>query len=444
MRKFLIARRSDRGAPLRSGPATSSSRSSAAVELQLKKLPARDLAESPISTDSTANVLLLQMFKYSLNVSSYWWFCHFDDDNYVNVPRLENVLKGYNPQEEWYLGRTSVYEPIKIYNKGTNKIFGKKKMYPANEYPISPVAIELGLLKAPNSDQSFQRTSLKLRWLNSVTKIRRRPTALVPNDPDGSALRFSFWFATGGAGFCISRALAFRMLPVASGGRFISICEGIRLPDDVTMGFIIEQLLKRKLTVVKEFHSHFEQLKFIEPETFKDQISFSYSKPKGEPNVVQVPGFDVAFDPTSARNRSPQKRSSNAGRLARILSIARPLFASKKNKKKKARPTGDLDIGIRDDRSVDRKECLNEMNRVGDLIGCCHDDITRALAMLRNARAKLGERSYLIIPTRPTIFKILCEQRVVIKTNGPVVTDTSGPPSECIRPVLEQRRVWSC
>lgn len=51
--------------------------------------------------------------------------------------------------------------------------------------------------------------------------------------------RVKFWFATGGAGFCISRSLALRMMPIAGGGKFISIGERIRFPDDVTMGFVI-------------------------------------------------------------------------------------------------------------------------------------------------------------------------------------------------------------
>lgn len=48
-----------------------------------------------------------------------------------------------------------------------------------------------------------------------------------------------FWFATGGAGFCISKALAIRMAPVAGGGKLIGIGDKIRFPDDVTVGFVI-------------------------------------------------------------------------------------------------------------------------------------------------------------------------------------------------------------
>lgn len=54
------------------------------------------------------------------------WFCHFDDDNYVNVPRLVSILQTYNHQEDWYLGRTSIYEPVKIYKKPTSKVNSNK------------------------------------------------------------------------------------------------------------------------------------------------------------------------------------------------------------------------------------------------------------------------------------------------------------------------------
>lgn len=47
----------------------------------------------------------------------------------------------------------------------------------------------------------------------------------------------------------------------------------IRLPDDVTMGYIIEHLLKKQLTVVEQFHSHLEPIKFLNEDTFHDQVS---------------------------------------------------------------------------------------------------------------------------------------------------------------------------
>ncbi|XP_075221072.1 fringe glycosyltransferase [Lycorma delicatula] len=164
------------------------------------------------------------------------WFCHFDDDNFVNVPRLERLLGEFNSQEEWYLGKPSIRAPLEILNRETK---------PLNKGNVS------------------------------------------------------FWFATGGAGFCLSRALALKMMPLASGGKFMSIGEKIRLPDDVTMGYIIEHLLKKPLTVVDQFHSHLEPMKFLRQDTFHDQITFSYSRySKDEMNVVKIDGFNTRVDPT--------------------------------------------------------------------------------------------------------------------------------------------------
>lgn len=165
--------------------------------------------------------------------SNKMWFCHFDDDNYVNVPRLVELLQRFNPQEDWYLGKPSIRVPLRIMNR---------------DNPTGP--------------------------------------------------KISFWFATGGAGFCLSRALALKMMPIASNGKFISIGDKIRLPDDVTMGYIIENLLNHNLTVVKEFHSHLEPMKFLRAETFRDQITFSYSQYGKELNIVNIDGLSPSIDPT--------------------------------------------------------------------------------------------------------------------------------------------------
>ncbi|XP_064477940.1 fringe glycosyltransferase-like [Ornithodoros turicata] len=159
------------------------------------------------------------------------WFCHFDDDNYVNVPRLVSLLQQYNPVEEWYLGKPSIRQPLQILSRDTQK-------------------------------------------------------------------NITFWFATGGAGFCISRALALKMMPIAGGGKFISIGDRIRLPDDVTMGYIIEHLLGHNLTVAESFHSHLEPMKFLRKESLSDQVTFSYSKFGGHMNVLSIEGFDRNLDPT--------------------------------------------------------------------------------------------------------------------------------------------------
>ncbi|EDW17326.1 fringe glycosyltransferase [Drosophila mojavensis] len=162
------------------------------------------------------------------------WFCHFDDDNYVNVPRLVKLLDEYSPTVDWYLGKPSISSPLEIHLDNKNTTTNKK---------------------------------------------------------------ITFWFATGGAGFCLSRALTLKMLPIAGGGKFISIGDKIRFPDDVTMGFIIEHLLKVPLTVVDNFHSHLEPMELIRSDTFQDQVSFSYAHMKNQWNVIKVDGFDLKTDP---------------------------------------------------------------------------------------------------------------------------------------------------
>lgn len=72
-----------------------------------------------------------------------------------------------------------------------------------------------------------------------------------------------FQFATGGAGFCLSRPLAVQMKPLVDNGELVATCEEIRLPDDVTVGYLAEHVLKTPLTVVKGFHSHLEPLRMI-------------------------------------------------------------------------------------------------------------------------------------------------------------------------------------
>ena len=42
------------------------------------------------------------------------WMCHFDDDMYVNIPELVNLLKGYKHTEDWYLGKPSLRHPMEI------------------------------------------------------------------------------------------------------------------------------------------------------------------------------------------------------------------------------------------------------------------------------------------------------------------------------------------
>lgn len=88
------------------------------------------------------------------------------------------------------------------------------------------------------------------------------------------------------------------MLPIAGIGKFMSIGDRIGLPDDVTMGYIIEHLLKVSLTVIETFHSHLEPMEILRKETFKEQVTFSYGHIKNNTNILQIDGFDEKIDPT--------------------------------------------------------------------------------------------------------------------------------------------------
>ncbi len=91
------------------------------------------------------------------------------------------------------------------------------------------------------------------------------------------------------------------MAPLVENGEFVATGENIRLPDDVTVGYIVEHMLGVPLTVVRSFHSHLEPLRMIPETTFADQISFGYSKyadDTGENHVSLTNGLSELEDPT--------------------------------------------------------------------------------------------------------------------------------------------------
>uniref|UniRef100_A0A671SMS3 Beta-1,3-N-acetylglucosaminyltransferase n=1 Tax=Sinocyclocheilus anshuiensis TaxID=1608454 RepID=A0A671SMS3_9TELE len=163
------------------------------------------------------------------------WFCHVDDDNYVNGKTLVKLLSNYPHTQDMYIGKPSLDRPI----EATERL-GDNKMSPVN-----------------------------------------------------------FWFATGGAGFCISRGLALKMSPWASGGHFMNTAEKIRLPDDCTIGYIIESVLGVPLTRSSLFHSHLENLQQVSKSEVHKQITLSYGMFENKRNIINMKGaFSVEEDPS--------------------------------------------------------------------------------------------------------------------------------------------------
>uniref|UniRef100_A0A672FYR8 O-fucosylpeptide 3-beta-N-acetylglucosaminyltransferase n=2 Tax=Salarias fasciatus TaxID=181472 RepID=A0A672FYR8_SALFA len=167
------------------------------------------------------------------------WFCHVDDDNYVNVRTLVKHLSQYPHTQDMYIGKPSLDRPI----EATERL-GDNKMKPVN-----------------------------------------------------------FWFATGGAGFCVSRGLALKMSPWASGGHFMNTAEKIRLPDDCTVGYIIESVLGVPLTRSSLFHSHLENLQQVSRSEIHKQITLSYGMFENKSNIINLKGaFPVEEDPSRFRS----------------------------------------------------------------------------------------------------------------------------------------------
>lgn len=172
-------------------------------------------------------------------VSGLRWFCHVDDDNYVNPKALLQLLRTFPQDHDVYVGKSSLNRPIH--------------------------ASEL---------QSKNRTRL----------VR-------------------FWFATGGAGFCINRQLALKMVPWASGSHFVDTSALIRLPDDCTVGYIIECKLGGHLQPSPLFHSHLETLQLLGTAQLLEQVTLSYGVFEGKLNIIKLPGpFSHEEDPSRFRS----------------------------------------------------------------------------------------------------------------------------------------------
>ncbi|NWR72212.1 MFNG acetylglucosaminyltransferase, partial [Centropus unirufus] len=164
------------------------------------------------------------------------WFCHLDDDNYLNPRALLKLLSSYSASWDIYLGKPSLNRPI-------------------------------------------------------------RASETLPNNQTKSV---RFWFATGGAGFCISRKLASKMVPWASGKSFLSTSELIRLPDDCTVGYIIECKVGGQLLPNALFHSHLENLQLIPFSRLSQQVTLSYGVFENKLNVIELTGpFSPQEDPSS-------------------------------------------------------------------------------------------------------------------------------------------------
>ena len=163
----------------------------------------------------TAHDFLL--FQRYLN--NYDWFCHFDDDQYVNINKLKEYLSTFDSSQPYYIGRNS--------------------------------------------------------WLKSLQRTKE-------------PFPYPFWFATLGAGVCLSKRTIDLLKPYTqTTSQFVDGCIRENYHDDIYLGFLLHGYLNISLTKTHRFHSHLEETfynnkeKFLQ--TFTNEITFGFRFPDRYP-----------------------------------------------------------------------------------------------------------------------------------------------------------------
>lgn len=94
----------------------------------ISKATHNHLINSKCSPNHTRQSLCCKMsaeYDYFLKLHKKW-FCHFDDDTYVNVHSLLKLLKKYNTAKDWYLGTPSLLTPLEIQYTDNIRLLKKK------------------------------------------------------------------------------------------------------------------------------------------------------------------------------------------------------------------------------------------------------------------------------------------------------------------------------
>jgi hypothetical protein len=182
------------------------------------------LTEKICGSDSHSMGVLCCKTAHDFNIfhrylSNYDWFCHFDDDQYVNVNKLKEYLSTFDFNQPYYIGRTSWSESLKR----------SKEPFP---YP--------------------------------------------------------FWFATLGAGVCLSKRTINLLKPYTENiSEFVNGCIQENYHDDIYLGFILNGYLNITLTKTNRFHSHLEKSFYSNKQTFlrifTNEITFGFRSPDRYP-----------------------------------------------------------------------------------------------------------------------------------------------------------------
>lgn len=116
-----------------------------------------------------------------------------DDDNYVNLRALLRLLASYLHTQDVYIGKPSLDRPI----QATERVSENKVV----SGPLSTVPRHTPYTRGAGGEGEDGSAAWGTPPQSHHLSPLQRPV--------------HFWFATGGAGFCISRGLALKMSPWA-------------------------------------------------------------------------------------------------------------------------------------------------------------------------------------------------------------------------------------
>lgn len=136
------------------------------------------------------------------------WFCHMDDDVYLNVPKLVEMLKKYNYKEDWYLGKPSLKHPLEVVDRDNPGVCSFRSTFSG----LFKLLLLISLATLYLVDSLFY---FYLKYLAYSSYFYMSHLLMFFFVSVHFQMKLTFWFATGGAGFCISRSLALKMAPYA-------------------------------------------------------------------------------------------------------------------------------------------------------------------------------------------------------------------------------------
>ncbi|XP_065907341.1 beta-1,3-N-acetylglucosaminyltransferase lunatic fringe-like isoform X2 [Dysidea avara] len=172
------------------------------------------------------------------NEDGYQWYCHFDDDVYVNVPQLSHVLQQYDPHKPFYIGK---------YPWDLRKAFEKKPYVQISTW----TARQIQKMKYPVKSRTYQ-------------------------------------YATG-SGYCLSREIMIKVKSYFNGNNtFTSNCIPFKLPDDMAIGLILGSVLHFPLTNIDTFYNEYDELSKFTKEKMLKSITIGYYLRDNKTNTVPL------------------------------------------------------------------------------------------------------------------------------------------------------------